>query len=138
VKIYQAVNRAPGGLMVRPLFIMPLDTFAPNALKRGCVTQGLTNVGYPTILAMYLFTAGTEMTLRAALKMLKRGFGILFAKVGIAVAPSSSSSARFGCASLRCTTNLADGAARVVSMPGPSGCYRCVVIASLLSERTYS
>jgi 2-keto-3-deoxygluconate permease len=86
VKIYQAVNKVPGGLMVVPLFIgMLLNTFAPNALKIGGFTQALTNVGYPTILAMYLFTAGTKMTLRAAPKMLKRGLGILFAKVGIAV-----------------------------------------------------
>jgi len=64
---------------------MLLNTFAPNALKIGGFTQALTNVGYPTILAMYLFTAGTKMTLRAAPKMLKRGLGILFAKVGVAV-----------------------------------------------------
>jgi len=72
--------------MVVPLFIgMLLNTFAPNALKIGGFTEALTNVGYPTILAMYLFTAGTKMTLRAAPKMLRRGFGILIAKVGIAV-----------------------------------------------------
>jgi len=86
VKIYQAINRVPGGLMVVPLFIgMLVNTFAPNALKIGGFTQALTNAGYPTILAMYLFTAGTKMTLRGAPKMLRRGFGILFAKVGIAV-----------------------------------------------------
>ncbi|HEY1998979.1 2-keto-3-deoxygluconate permease [Paraburkholderia sp.] len=86
MKIYQAVTRVPGGLMVVPLFIgMVLNTFAPNALKIGGFTQALTNAGYPTILAMYLFTAGSKMTLRAAPKMLKRGLGILFAKVGVAV-----------------------------------------------------
>ncbi len=86
MKIYQFVTKVPGGLMVVPLFLgMLLNTFAPNALKIGGFTQALTNVGYPTILAMYLFTAGTKMTLRAAPRMLKRGFGILFAKVGMAV-----------------------------------------------------
>jgi 2-keto-3-deoxygluconate permease len=86
LKIYQFVTKVPGGLMVVPLFIgMLLNTFAPNALKIGGFTQALTNAGYPTILAMYLFTAGTKMTLRAAPRMLKRGFGILFAKVGMAV-----------------------------------------------------
>jgi 2-keto-3-deoxygluconate permease len=64
---------------------MVLNTLAPNALKIGGFTEALTNAGYPTILAMYLFTAGSKMTLRAAPKMLKRGFGILFAKVGVAV-----------------------------------------------------
>src|SRR5260370_20688449 len=72
--------------MVVSVFIgMLLNTFAPNALKIGGFTEALTNVGYPTILAIYLFTAGTKMTLRAAPKMLKRGLGIMFAKVGIAV-----------------------------------------------------
>jgi 2-keto-3-deoxygluconate permease len=86
LKIYQFVTKVPGGLMVVPLFLgMLLNTFAPNALKIGGFTQALTNAGYPTILAMYLFTAGTKMTLRAAPRMLKRGFGILFAKVGMAV-----------------------------------------------------
>lgn len=72
--------------MVVPLFIgMLVNTFIPNALKIGGFTQALTNIGYPTFLAMYLFTVGTKMTLRAAPVMLKRGFGILGAKVGIAV-----------------------------------------------------
>ena len=41
-------------------------------------------MGYPTILGMYLFTVGTKMTVRAAPRMLWRGFGILTAKVGTA------------------------------------------------------
>ena len=87
MKIYQAINKVPGGLMVVPLFLgMLLNTFAPNAMKIGGFTQALTNQGYPTFLAMYLFTVGTKMTLNAAPTMLKRGFGIMFAKVGIAVA----------------------------------------------------
>jgi 2-keto-3-deoxygluconate permease len=86
VRIYRSINKVPGGLMVVPLFIgMLINTFIPNALKIGGFTQALTNVGYPTILAMYLFTAGTKMTLRTAPAMLKRGLGILFAKVGVAV-----------------------------------------------------
>ena len=91
MKIYQAINKVPGGLMVVPLFIgMLLNTFAPNAMKIGGFTQALTNQGYPTFLAMYLFTVGTKMTLNAAPTMLKRGFGILFAKVGIAIAVALS------------------------------------------------
>ncbi|WP_207004999.1 2-keto-3-deoxygluconate permease [Trinickia mobilis] len=87
MRIFQTINKVPGGLMVVPLFIgMAINTFIPNALKIGGFTQALTNVGYPTVLAMYLFTVGTKMTLHAAPAMLKRGFGILFAKVGIAIA----------------------------------------------------
>ena len=71
-----AINRVPGGMMVVPLFIgMVLNTFFPILLKIGGFTQALTGVGYPTMLGMYLFTVGTKMTVRAAPRMLLRGFG---------------------------------------------------------------
>ena len=85
MKIYQFVNRVPGGLMVVPLFIgMVINTFFPGLLQIGGFTQALSGVGYPTVLGMYLFTVGTKMTVRAAPRMLLRGFGLLSAKVGIA------------------------------------------------------
>jgi 2-keto-3-deoxygluconate permease len=85
MKIYKFVTRVPGGLMVVPLFIgMLINTFAPDLLKIGGFTQALTGAGYPTVLGMYLFTVGTKMTVRAAPKMLVRGFGLLTAKVGTA------------------------------------------------------
>ena len=87
MKIYQSINRVPGGMMVVPLFIgMVINTFAPNLLRIGGFTQALTGVGYPTLLGMYLFTVGTKMTLRAAPRMMFRGFGIMAAKVGTATA----------------------------------------------------
>lgn len=86
MKIYQAINKVPGGMMVVPLFIgMVLNTFFPNLMKIGGFTEALTNKGFATVLGMYLFVVGTKMTLRAAPTMLKRGFGIMAAKVGIAV-----------------------------------------------------
>ncbi len=86
MRIYKAVNKVPGGLMVVPLFIgMLINTFLPHLLKIGSFTQALSNEGYPTILGMYLFTVGTKMTLKAAPRMLKRGFGILFVKIGVAI-----------------------------------------------------
>jgi 2-keto-3-deoxygluconate permease len=85
MKIYRFITRVPGGLMVVPLFIgMIINSFFPRLLQIGGFTQALTGVGYPTILGMYLFTAGTKMTVRAAPRMLLRGFGLLGAKVGIA------------------------------------------------------
>ena len=79
------MNRVPGGLMVCPLFLgMVINTFFPRLLKIGGFTEALSGIGYPTVLGMYLFTVGTKMTMRAAPKMLKRGFGILAAKVGVA------------------------------------------------------
>jgi 2-keto-3-deoxygluconate permease len=96
VKILRTVTNLPGGLMVVPLFLgMLVNTFTPNLLKIGGFTQALTNIGYPTVLAMYLFTAGSKMTLRAAPKMLQRGFGILIAKVGMAILISLSISHLF-------------------------------------------
>src|SRR6186713_254604 len=85
MRIYRFVNRVPGGLMVVPLFIgMVINTFFPRLLQIGGFTQALSGVGYPTVLGMYLFTVGTKMTVRAAPRMLLRGFGLLTAKVGTA------------------------------------------------------
>ena len=82
MQIYKFVNKVPGGLMVVPLFIgMVINTFFPHLLKIGGYTQALSGAGYPTFLGMYLFIVGNKMTLRAAPRMLKRGFGIMFAKV---------------------------------------------------------
>src|SRR5580704_4566092 len=87
MKIYKAIDRVPGGMMVVPLFIgMVINTFIPRLMKIGGFTEALTGVGYPTILGMYLFTVGTKMTVRAAPRMLLRGFAILSAKVGVATA----------------------------------------------------
>ncbi|EKS29617.1 2-keto-3-deoxygluconate permease [Afipia felis] len=85
VKIMQAINKVPGGLMVVPLFLgMVVNTFFPNLLKIGGFTEALSGAGYPTVLGMYLFTVGTKMQFSAAPRMMKRGFGLLFAKVGVA------------------------------------------------------
>jgi 2-keto-3-deoxygluconate permease len=85
MKIYKAIMRVPGGMMVVPLFIgMAINTFFPHLLKIGGFTEALTGVGYPTVLAIYLVTAGTKMSLRTAPKMLVRGFGILLSKVAVA------------------------------------------------------
>jgi 2-keto-3-deoxygluconate permease len=85
MKIFKAVNRVPGGLMVVPLFLgMVLNTFFPHLMKIGGFTEALSGAGYQTVLGMYLFTVGTKMSFRAAPKMLLRGLGIMGAKVGIA------------------------------------------------------
>ena len=86
MQIMKAINKVPGGLMVVPLFIgMLINTFTPTLLKIGGFTEGLSSAGYNTVLGMYLFTVGTKMTLNAAPRMLKRGFGIMGAKIGIAM-----------------------------------------------------
>ncbi|MCS0503230.1 2-keto-3-deoxygluconate permease [Ancylobacter mangrovi] len=97
MKIYQTITKVPGGLMVVPLFLgMIINTFCPNLLKIGGFTEALSGAGYPTVLGMYLFTVGTKMTFNAAPRMLKRGFGILFAKVAVAMLISLSVAKFFG------------------------------------------
>ena len=97
MRIYKTINKVPGGLMVVPLFIgMVINTFFPSLLKIGGFTEALSSVGYPTILGMYLFTVGTKMTVRTAPRMLKRGFGIMAAKVGIATLIAVSVGKFFG------------------------------------------
>jgi 2-keto-3-deoxygluconate permease len=87
MRIMKTINKIPGGLMVVPLFIgMIVNTFFPNLLKIGGFTEALGSAGYPTVLGMYLFTVGTQMTLSAAPRMLKRGFGIMAVKVATATA----------------------------------------------------
>jgi len=86
MKMLQAVNKVPGGLMVVPLFIgMLINTFHPSLLKIGGFTEALSGIGFPTILGMYLFTCGCKMSLKTAPAMLKRGFGIMVTKVATAV-----------------------------------------------------
>jgi 2-keto-3-deoxygluconate permease len=85
MKIWKTINRVPGGLVVCPLFLgMVINTFFPHLLKIGGYTEGLSGIGHPTFLGMYLFAVGTKMTIRASPKMFKRGFGILMTKVGLA------------------------------------------------------
>jgi len=97
MKILKTVNRVPGGLMVVPLFIgMVINTFFPTMLKIGGFTEALSGIGYPTVLGMYLFVCGTKMTLKTAPRMLKRGFGILSAKVGTAILIALAVSKFFG------------------------------------------
>jgi 2-keto-3-deoxygluconate permease len=97
MKIYRFINKVPGGLMVVPLFIgMVINTFFPNLLKIGGFTEALSGAGYPTVLGMYLFTVGTKMTLKTAPRMLKRGFGIMFVKVGMATLIALSVAKFFG------------------------------------------
>ncbi|WP_410512255.1 2-keto-3-deoxygluconate permease [Paenibacillus sp. BR2-3] len=85
MNIFNRVQKIPGGLMVVPLFLGAiLNTFAPGLIQIGGFTEALGSKGFPTLCAAYLFCVGTRMSLKAAPVMLKRGFAILFAKVGIA------------------------------------------------------
>src|SRR5207253_7646809 len=85
MKIYKAVIRVPGGIMVVPLFIgMVINTFFPDLLKIGGFTQALTGVRYHTVLGMHLLTVGTKLTITTAPRILARGLGIMLATVATA------------------------------------------------------
>jgi len=85
MRILSRVQSVPGGMMVIPLIIGALvNTFAPFLINIGGFTEALGAKGFPTLIAAYLFCVGSKMTLNAAPIMLKRGFGILGAKIGIA------------------------------------------------------
>ncbi|WP_338450092.1 2-keto-3-deoxygluconate permease [Niallia oryzisoli] len=87
MKILERVQKIPGGLMIVPLFIGAIiNTFFPQIIKIGGFTESLGAVGFPTLIAAYLFCVGTKMTLKGTPVMLKKGFSIMFAKVGIASA----------------------------------------------------
>ena len=85
MKILSRVQAIPGGMMIVPLLLGAIiNTFAPFLVNIGGFTEALGAKGFATLIAAYLFCVGTKMTLNAAPVMLKRGFGILGAKVGIA------------------------------------------------------
>lgn len=87
MKILERVQKIPGGLMLVPLFIGAIiNTFFPQIINIGGFTQSLGAVGFPTLIAAFLFCVGSKMTLKGTPVMLKKGFSIMLAKVGIATA----------------------------------------------------
>lgn len=85
MKILERIEKVPGGLMVVPLLIGAfINTFTPGLINIGGFTQALGNAGFATLCAANMFCVGTNLTLKGAPTMLKRGFAILLAKVGIA------------------------------------------------------
>lgn len=85
MKILERIQKIPGGMMVVPLLIGAfINTFAPGLIKIGGFTEALGNAGFATLCAANMFCVGTNLTLKGAPTMLKRGFAILFSKVAIA------------------------------------------------------
>ena len=83
--ITEKLSRIPAAIMIVPLIIGALvNTFAPWAIKIGGFTEALGSAGFATIVAAYMFCVGTKLNLNAAPALLKRGFGMLGAKVGVA------------------------------------------------------
>lgn len=82
MRIIKTVQRIPGGMMVVPLLLAALiNTFFPHALKIGSFTTAtFSNAAAATIVGMQLFFIGTNLKVKEAPEVLKRGFVLLISK----------------------------------------------------------
>lgn len=93
MKIMKSIERIPGGLMIVPLFTAVLiNTFAPGILQIGSLTTALfSSRGIATLIGAALFFTGTQLKIKEAPEVIKRGGVLLIAKflagflLGIAV-----------------------------------------------------
>lgn len=85
MKIKQAIDRIPGGLMLVPLFLGALcHTFAPGAGKYfGSFTNGLITGTVP-ILAVWFFCMGASIDIKATGLVLRKSGTIVITKILVA------------------------------------------------------
>lgn len=81
MKIYQGIQKFPGGMMVIPLLLGSIvGTFFPQVLGIGGMTTALFKNGSGAIIAMCLVCVGSQISFREAGEPLKRGAVLLFFK----------------------------------------------------------
>lgn len=82
MKILQTVKKVPGGMMVVPLLLGVLvNTFCPWFLKLGGLTSSLWGSGSAGVgIAITMFCVGSQINLRQAGEVVKRGAVLLIAK----------------------------------------------------------
>jgi 2-keto-3-deoxygluconate permease len=108
MKIKQAIEKVPGGMMVIPLVIgATINTVFPEALQIGGFTTALFKNGAATLIGAFLLCMGAGISVKAAPQALKQGASITFTKLAIAVAIGLLIQQFFGDAGLFGITGLA-------------------------------
>ncbi|MEH7222239.1 2-keto-3-deoxygluconate permease [Bacillus sp. JJ1566] len=99
MKIKATLDKIPGGMMVVPLLLAAtINTFFPNMLRIGGFTESLFVTGANTLIALFLFIAGAQISVKnvgvslgkgATLLGLKWVVGAAFGLVGYLLADSN-------------------------------------------------
>lgn len=82
MKILQTVKKVPGGMMVVPLLLgILVNTLCPKLLQMGGLTTSLWGPGAAgTGIAITMFCVGSQINVRQAGEVLKRGIVLTLAK----------------------------------------------------------
>ncbi|TVR31943.1 MAG: 2-keto-3-deoxygluconate permease [Spirochaetaceae bacterium] len=86
MKIYRAITKFPGGLMVIPLLLgAAFNTFWPQALEIGGFTTALFKNGALPLIGAFLFCMGAGIDFKLAPRSILQGTAITATKFGMAV-----------------------------------------------------
>ncbi|KAB7670769.1 2-keto-3-deoxygluconate permease [Bacillus sp. B1-b2] len=88
MRIKATLDKIPGGMMVVPLLLAAtINTFFPDALRIGGFTESLFVTGANTLIALFLFIAGSQISVKNVGVSLGKGASLLALKwvVGAAV-----------------------------------------------------
>ena len=82
--VLSTVKKIPGGIMVVPLFLGVLvNTFVPGVIDIGGFTTGLWRTGAASILGLFLFCCGSQISLKQAGQPVKVGVVLTLSKFAL-------------------------------------------------------